>query len=785
MPIRFTDTGINANGKISNPRRYNSNDLTYDEIIKNNDTLIFTYDKLINVIYPELICDTTNLIAHYKFDNPNPLKDEKNNYPLTTNSGTSVIFTSSEKVIGESSYFPASSNGNNYLSITNSFNPYTTWYGNGITFSWWMKLNSSQRSGRVFELGSNEGNRITINAESGKIELKIAYNGTVLYYKQLLPHNNGVNIWKHYVFTIDINGVWSGYLNGVNQNISLTADIPNMSYTSFKLGESIYGAYLDMLQGYLDDFRIYNKALTQSEITSLYSQYSQIKYELTLSDTTECDILIVAGGGSGGAYERSASYGNIDSVSDDAKGANAGGGGAGGLIYLQNQTLSSGTYTIGVGKGGDSVVLTANNSKTSSIGNIGSNSSISNGIVTIEAIGGGSGGTELYMGDDQEHGSGIDGGSGGGTGTSYNRPNGPSVGDGFIGNITLFDGNIINSYRQGYDGGIFVTEGFLKYYSATGGGGAGESGKAINNGSGTISNKGEGSDGGNGRQIDITGTNIYYAGGGGGTSKYGPTPSGAGTHGSGGLGGGGNAGTTTGDNGIDNTGGGGGGVNFNQYTTTNTTITSGSGGSGIVILKFHNNFREIISNSANFDIVFKNYGEIMMIYNNWITNTDETIYHLGNNIGIGTDNPKCLLDVRGGILATTKNFKIEHPLDSNMILYHTSLEAPRYDNIYRGKTIIKNGYGEVNIDKECNTTGGMLEGTFKKLNKNYQLYLRNNETYDGVRGYIEDNLLKIFCESNENIIIDWLVIGERDDKEILNNNKCVSGSLLCEHKNNI
>jgi hypothetical protein len=171
--------------------------------------------------------------------------------------------------------------------------------------------------------------------------------------------------------------------------------------------------------------------------------------------------------------------------------------------------------------------------------------------------------------------------------------------------------------------------------------------------------------------------------------------------------------------------------------------------------------------------------------NNWITNTDETIYHLGNNIGIGTDNPKCLLDVRGGISATTKNFKIEHPLDSNMILYHTSLEAPRYDNIYRGKTIIKNGYGEVNIDKECNTTGGMLEGTFKKLNKNYQLYLRNNETYDGVRGYIEDNLLKIFCESNENIVIDWLVIGERDDKEILNNNKCVSGSLLCEHKNNI
>ncbi|MDB4346969.1 LamG domain-containing protein [bacterium] len=317
----------------------------------------------------------------------------------------------------------------------------------------------------------------------------------------------------------------------------------------------------------------------------IYYVSGQTPYTLTFDNPTECDILIVGGGGSGGAYQRSgATYGNISSVGDQIPGANAGGGGAGGLIYLQ-QVLMEGVYTINVGKGGDSAVLFANNNQTSSLGNNGYNSSISNGATTIEAIGGGGGGTRVDTGDEQP-GSGKDGGSGGGTGTWHDRPTGQSVGDGFTGDITLFNGTILQSYRQGYDGGIFVIEGSQEYYSGTGGGGAGESGKPINNGTGTIVDQGRGSDGGNGRQIEITGINTYYAGGGGGTSKYGPTPSGAGTHGSGGFGGGGNAGTTTGGDGADNTGGGGGGVNFNQYTTANTQIKSGSGGSGIVIIRY-------------------------------------------------------------------------------------------------------------------------------------------------------------------------------------------------------
>ena len=173
------------------------------------------------------------------------------------------------------------------------------------------------------------------------------------------------------------------------------------------------------------------------------------------------------------------------------------------------------------------------------------------------------------------------------------------------------------------------------------------------------------------------------------------------------------------------------------------------------------------------------------VYFNWKNNEDNCIYYL-SNVGIGTENPSTKLDIKDGIVSSyTKNFKIEHPLDSNLVLYHGSVEGPRYDNIYRGKKIIKNGYGEINIDKECNTTGGMMDGTFQRLNRDYQLYLQNNETYDKIKGKIVENKILVRANTDKDLLIDWLVIGERNDKILLNseitNNE---GSLICEHNIN-
>lgn len=198
-------------------------------------------------------------------------------------------------------------------------------------------------------------------------------------------------------------------------------------------------------------------------------------------------------------------------------GNEAGGGGAGGLLYGLTQPSIANTQVY-VGNGG------AANSN-------GQNSS----IFGITAIGGGAGATSP--------GSGQSGGSGGG-----GAHNVTSGGAGTAG--------------QGNNGGTPTGSS-----SGGGGGGAAAAGQGGNNSTGTPAN------GGNGSIISISGTALYYAGGGAG---YVPSYSS-----SGGLGGGASkpSGTGNGLSGTPNTGGGGSGGG-------GSSASGGAGGSGIVIVRY-------------------------------------------------------------------------------------------------------------------------------------------------------------------------------------------------------
>lgn len=195
----------------------------------------------------------------------------------------------------------------------------------------------------------------------------------------------------------------------------------------------------------------------------------------------------------------------------------AGGGGAGGVISTSFGTNPGATYTFVVGAGG-------------AFNNNGSGSSANGTGISAAPIGGGTGG-EAFVG------AGVSGGSGGGAGQRVTTPGFGTAGQGNNGGIGNFDGS-------GGGGG----------WGGVGGNATGEGGgnrRAGNGGIGAIS--------------DITGTAVYYAGGGGGASQD--------FQGTGGTGGGGNA---IGGAGVANTGGGGGAGGF--------STVGGSGGSGVVIL---------------------------------------------------------------------------------------------------------------------------------------------------------------------------------------------------------
>jgi alpha-tubulin suppressor-like RCC1 family protein len=174
----------------------------------------------------------------------------------------------------------------------------------------------------------------------------------------------------------------------------------------------------------------------------------------------------------------------------------------------------------------------------------------------------------------------------------------------------------------------------------------------------------------------------------------------------------------------------------------------------------------------------------------WTYNTSNAnVYHMGNvGVGIGNTMPTNTLHVIGNTHSTTysagkKTFKIDHPLKIKKWLYHGCIECPRFDNIYRGKKRLINGKAEVDIDRECNTTGGMTPGTFTALNTNYQLYLQNNETYDIVKGKINGSIINILCENTtDELEIDWLVVGERHDEHVIYTKLTdFEGNLICEH----
>ena len=209
----------------------------------------------------------------------------------------------------------------------------------------------------------------------------------------------------------------------------------------------------------------------------------------------------------------------------------SGGGGAGGLRTASGFAVNAQEYTVTVGAGGSGVGAATD-------GNNGGNSVFS----TITALGGGGGGSEV--GSVRK---GKDGGSGGGGG-GYSGTKG------------------FGTSGQGNDGANCQSPG------DGGGGGAGTAGSAQNGGDGAASS--------------ITGSTVYYAGGGGAS---GDPRKNSGIPGSGGNGGGGagayaTSGSAAPGNGGANTGGGGGGPAGS--TPVGASRTSGSGGSGIVVIRY-------------------------------------------------------------------------------------------------------------------------------------------------------------------------------------------------------
>jgi len=310
-----------------------------------------------------------------------------------------------------------------------------------------------------------------------------------------------------------------------------TADTNNITITS---SDNINGSSNDVKI----DYERGGVSMVYVDATQGWIAYNAFNETAVAPDIT-VDYLVVAAGGTGGLPVSTTNYGGAGGAGGLR--TSYGGASGGGASAESSLSLSTATdYIVAVGAG---VAGQDSNDR----GNNGGDSTFYN----ITSDGGGGGGAQSNIT------AGKTGGSGGGGG--YAEPN-SAGGSGTTG--------------QGYAGG----DGYSGPNSSGGGGGAGAVGGtqlANNGGVGLAVNILNATNAASESVGEISGSDVYYAGGGGGISQIGDPVA------SGGLGGGGDGSVYNGTAqtpGTANTGGGGGGGGINKAGQT--------GGSGVVILRY-------------------------------------------------------------------------------------------------------------------------------------------------------------------------------------------------------
>jgi hypothetical protein len=203
----------------------------------------------------------TNPIIHYLFDG-NANDNSGNGYNATLVNGPT--FTTGQ--LGQAVNFDGS-NDHASLPIGNVVSSL-----NDFTIATWVKLDTTGSWRRIFDFGTGTSANMFLTPQSGSGTVRFAIttsgggsevqiNGT-----SALP----TGAWTHVAVTKSGN-TGTLYVNGaqVGQNTSMPLNPSNLGNTNQNwLGRSQYSgdSYLD---GQIDDFRIYNRALSGSEVQNL------------------------------------------------------------------------------------------------------------------------------------------------------------------------------------------------------------------------------------------------------------------------------------------------------------------------------------------------------------------------------------------------------------------------------------------------------------------------------------------------------------------------------------
>ncbi|MGC8865405.1 MAG: LamG-like jellyroll fold domain-containing protein [Bacteroidales bacterium] len=211
-----------------------------------------------------------------------PLDGNTNDISTNQNHGTGYNLLNGPNPAGEPNkamYF----NGNNaWIEVPNS--PSLMSPINGLTITGWIK--SENNNAYVL----NKINGPSINSYQYKTEINtgnetygLGFNGQTYNSGSAIPIPD--NEWFHYAATFNGNQI-KFYINGqLSSSVNQTGTIiPNSQ--RLEIGRDGYNT-LKWLKGWLDEIRIYNRALNEDEILNLSGQYKIL--DVSLASSTVCN----------------------------------------------------------------------------------------------------------------------------------------------------------------------------------------------------------------------------------------------------------------------------------------------------------------------------------------------------------------------------------------------------------------------------------------------------------------------------------------------------------------
>lgn len=280
---------INSKYQINYQPPVNITKGTYETIFSNG---AITFKSKPDFNYPST---SNNPIIWYKFDDSQFLYDSSGNNHLINSGAT----------LDNNNYV----RGSGSLSVTQNkvakiggadINLYSIQTTKGLSFSVWFRATYASPYGRVFEFVNDAPPELysvimDFPNSPGTNNLRIyTYdNGSYVNYT-----TSGTNFcdgsWRHIVWSISSTGVWSFYINGVNQNINVTANIPNSLDFNYNrvLGGSFTGGTggaVSYMTGNIDDFRIFDYVLSPIDIYDLYNGNTDRSYPI-LRDANNATI---------------------------------------------------------------------------------------------------------------------------------------------------------------------------------------------------------------------------------------------------------------------------------------------------------------------------------------------------------------------------------------------------------------------------------------------------------------------------------------------------------------